>query len=1325
MKNQAPSSLLRHALMAALLCAGAGLSAQTLTNNLIFYAPFSGGSLNDVTGGSPANSANSPAVSATGGVGGGGYLKLQNDSVSFKQTVWYNDPTPATADFSFQIWERSPDVTTAQNGQGASDFAFAATKDWDSGANVGWVLAKNNAISGNPNGLWWNLDATPGGTRVDFRPNYYTNITLFDGVWHQWLVTFQRNGNALIYRDGVLVGSANISANNGKNIRPSINTWVTNNILALGEDATLRYDHDNTGTAGTAFNGDLDEASMWGRVLTAEEVAAAYLKGTSGLDLRVSMTPTFAQQPQGGSRYTSDGFLLSCLPADDRGPVTYQWYKDGAELTGATSRNFLLSSLTTNSTGNYTVVANDGVGSITSAPAHLAVLSATPITAGMAVYLNFDSNILAQAGTTISGTAIGNYPIEKFTPGQIGGGVIFDNDGSAPVGWSSDWAISLGDIEWIYTNNWSFSLWVNLTNNLDGGLLGNKDWTSGGNVGWVFAPYNSLEVNYYAAPGPRHDIGGFNVRDGRWHHVACVFNRDANTTYVYVDGNQTASAPLGFTGWETLTPTTFSPNATLVGSSGNQAYSGAGAIDDLGIWPRTLTAEEVLAIYAQGLIGQPLTTAVAGAAVRPTITGQPQSLTLFEGRRADLTVTATGSTPLSYQWYKNGSLLTGATTNSLLYYPVSTNNDGSYTVVISNSFGSVTSSPPATLAVTPITGITSGLAVYLNFDNNINAQAGTTNSGTPVGNVAVPTYTNGIIGSAASFNNNDSDSPPASDWAVSLGDIEWLYNDSFSFSLWVNTKDTYGALLGNKNWVSGANVGWCISQYYTDWLNYRPLGAARHDIGHFAWADGAWHHVAAIFDRDANLVTTYVDGNATTNAPLGTTGLESLTPTDILTTLVGSSGNGTESAFGAVDDLGMWMRPLSSQEILAIFVNGLHNQPLTTASTSAIQPLILNHPVSEARPEGLFTTFFVNAIGSAPLSYHWQRNGVDLPGATTSVLAIPAAVPDSGARFTAVVTNPYGSTTSSPPAILTVTPAPGTVTSGLTVYLDFESNIVAQAGTTISGTAIGALATETYTTGMVGKHAASFNNNDSDSAVVSDWAVSLGDIEWIYTNNWSFSLWVKTTDNYGALLGNKNWYSGANIGWCISEYYTNWLNYRAVGATRHDIGSFNWADDVWHHVAAVFYRDANQVYCYADGTLTAAAPLGITGQESLTPTDIMTTLIGSSGSGVHSAFVAVDDMCIWAPPLDNADVVGIYQAGLQHKGVPLSTFGAPAISAVPAGSDVTLSYPDWAYGYTLQSNTNLSQATWTTVNGTRSVIGNNTVIRVPVGPGAQFFRLQH
>ncbi len=370
----------------------------------------------------------------------------------------------------------------------------------------------------------------------------------------------------------------------------------------------------------------------------------------------------------------------------------------------------------------YQLVVSDTFGSVTSAPAALTVLSATNILAGIGAYLNFDNTLSGQAGTTVNGTAIGADPNPKYTPGRIGSAVLFNNDASASA-IPTDWAVSLGDIESLYSNNWSFSLWVNLTNNLQGALLGNKDWTSGNNVGWVFAPYNSEELNYFAQGGPRRDLGVVNVRNGEWRHVAAVFNRDANRVDLYVDGILSTSASLSLTGWETLTPDNFAPNDTLVGGSGSGPYSGAGAIDDLGLWKRLLTPDEILAIYSQGRLGQPLTTAVAGGNVRPSISEQPVGGAIFEGRPLSLSVTAAGTPPLTYQWFKNQQPVPGATNAALRFGAVSTNDAGSYTVVVANAAGSVTSTPPAILIVQPISSITAGLAVYLNLDNNLNAQA--------------------------------------------------------------------------------------------------------------------------------------------------------------------------------------------------------------------------------------------------------------------------------------------------------------------------------------------------------------------------------------------------------------------------------------------------------------------------------------------------------------------------------------------------------------------------------------------------------------------------
>jgi hypothetical protein len=832
--------------------------------------------------------------------------------------------------------------------------------------------------------------------------------------------------------------------------------------------------------------------------------------------------------------------------------------------------------------------------------------SAQSVTNGLAVYLNFDNNILAQAGTAHGGTATGLDPTPKYVAGIVGQAAIFNNDGSGttPV----DWAVSLGDIESLYAGTWSFSLWLNGTNSNDGALLGNKDWTSGADIGWLLDPSRTTFLNYACDGGARHDVGTANLLDGKWHQVAAVFDRGNNLVTTYVDGARNSSSPLAVTGTESLTPTTFSPNDTLVGGSGNGLYSGAGAVDDFGIWTRALGDADVLAIYAQGVNGQALTTAVAGTLVKPTLSAQPQGATIVSGFPIDLSVTAKGTPPLSYQWYLGSKPIPGATNADYSIAKISTNDMGSYVVVVTNIAGTVTSAPPAVLTVVPTASkITDQLAVYLNFDSNITAQGGTTNSATAIGDVGVPKYTNGVISGAALFENDQGSGPAASDWAASLGDVEWIYTNNWTFSLWVKTTDTLGAMIGNKDWSSGGNIGWLISEYYANFLNYRAVDSTRHDIGNFNWADNKWHHVAAVFYRDLNTVYTFVDGKQTANAPLSKTGFESLTPDNIIpnATLVGSSGNASYSGAGTLDDLGIWTRPLNGDELLAIYAQGLNGQPLTTASANAaLLPKISVGPQSQTRIQGFPASFAVTATGSSPLLYQWYRNTNALTGQTNATLTFTTASQVSGASYYVVVKNAFGSATSSPPAVLTVIPGQSSVTDGLVVHLNFESNLVASAGTSISATPMGNVGVPVYTNGIIGQYAAWFQNDGGGGAAPSDWAASLGDIEWIYTNNWSFSLWVKTTDTLGAVLGNKDWTSGGNIGWLISQYYTNFLNYRAIGAVRHDIGSFPWADNRWHQVAAVFYRDANTVYTFVDGQMTDQASLGDTGYESLTPTDI-------------------------------------------------------------------------------------------------------------------------
>lgn len=90
--------------------------------------------------------------------------------------------------------------------------------------------------------------------------------------------------------------------------------------------------------------------------------------------------------------------------------------------------------------------------------------------------------------------------------------------------------------------------------------------------------------------------------------------------------------------------------------------------------------------------GLPPTPAAQNAAPgAPTITTQPTSQTIVRNGNPTFTVGASGAQPLSYQWKFNDQDIAGATGDSLMLNGVTTANDGFYTVVVTNSLGSVTS----------------------------------------------------------------------------------------------------------------------------------------------------------------------------------------------------------------------------------------------------------------------------------------------------------------------------------------------------------------------------------------------------------------------------------------------------------------------------------------------------------------------------------------------------------------------------------------------------------------------------------------------------------
>src|SRR2546427_727031 len=133
--------------------------------------------------------------------------------------------------------------------------------------------------------------------------------------------------------------------------------------------------------------------------------------------------------------------------------------------------------------------------------------------------------------------------------------------------------------------------------------------------------------------------------------------------------------------------TSSDPTVATIDASGRAAGLGSGTA--------TITATDGSGASAS------TTLIVNPAPVAPTITAQPASQTVTAGQTATFSVTATGTAPLSYQWQRAGVPISGATLASYTTPPTTSADDSAqFTVVVSNTAGSVTSSV-ATLTVTP------------------------------------------------------------------------------------------------------------------------------------------------------------------------------------------------------------------------------------------------------------------------------------------------------------------------------------------------------------------------------------------------------------------------------------------------------------------------------------------------------------------------------------------------------------------------------------------------------------------------------------------------
>ena len=361
------------------------------------------------------------------------------------------------------------------------------------------------------------------------------------------------------------------------------------------------------------------------------------------------------------------------------------------------------------------------------------------------------------------------------------------------------------------------------------------------------------------------------------------------------------------------------------------------------------------------------------------ITKQPVSVTVpAVGGAASFNVTATGLPPLTYQWIKDGVSIPGATQSTLNLRNVGPVQIGKYTVVVGDASGKTVTSNEAELSITGVnSGIWSGLFAYYPFNGNANDESGSSLHGTVLG---------GSLGTDR-FGKATGYTFPTSRSAVRLPLEKTVFDNDFTVSMWVFAKDfsnDYVRLFGVE-YEKGFGIGGSGPAYapvgkqnrITFNINDISESVSKRLITPEFFSESTmsfnrWVHL--VVARDGLILKIFIDGTLNGSA----TGTKSPTTGPSTFVLVGgqtSWPNG--NLHGSIDDVRVYNRALSAAEVAALY-----------DAERSLAPVITRQPVGLRMAPGSSGVLRVEATSDSPLSYQWQKDGVDIIGATAQELPL-------------------------------------------------------------------------------------------------------------------------------------------------------------------------------------------------------------------------------------------------------------------------------------------------------------------------------------------------
>ena len=409
--------------------------------------------------------------------------------------------------------------------------------------------------------------------------------------------------------------------------------------------------------------------------------------------------------------------------------------------------------------------------------------------------------------------------------------------------------------------------------------------------------------------------------------------------------------------------------------------------------------------------------------IAPIVTQDPEGKSVFAGGTVTLTAAASGTMPLKYQWYRNVTTpVAGATTATLTIASVNAGNVGDYSLTVTNTTGRANSAA-ATVAMLPTPANSYEGEVVADAPEaywRLNEAGGSGTIADSMGRHDGTTYSFGNPDGGASFTFAQTgalmDNPDAClqfttayQNMVRVPYSAALNPTNFTVECWANLAsgpgaDTWFAPVGSANSAMGYAI--YAGGDDTSWQAWLYLNPGWGVVAGPSWQLYQWAHLAMTYD--GQMERLYVNG------ALAGSILRVLVPNTAAPFNIGGGADNSFAFDGLVDEVAFYRTALSATRINAHYALGVYG-------TNSV-PVCTQLPASQTVTVGTTVTFTATVIGMPTINYQWQKDGVDIAGATTPTLDVTNVYyTDGGHQFALAATNGVGGMVS-PPATLTVMP---------------------------------------------------------------------------------------------------------------------------------------------------------------------------------------------------------------------------------------------------------------------------------------------------------------